>query len=298
MRGPDFFIVGAPKCGTTAMNSYLGQHPEVFMPEQKELHYFGTDLNSPVYVRDKDEYLAHFSEVCDEKRIGEASVWYLYSKSAAKEIKDFCPSASIVIMLRNPVDMLYSLHSQFLYNGNEDIRNFEAALDAEEDRKRGLRVPKSALLVEGLYYRETAKYMHQVQRYLHVFGSENVHVVIFDDFKSDTPSTYKETLHFLGVDETFHPNFRIINPNKGVRSWALHSFLWRHPEIVVKLGRALVPRQLYTHLLYAIKRLNFQYTPRPPMNPHLRKRLQQEFALEVDMLSELLGRDLTYWSKD
>ncbi|GAB4536633.1 MAG: sulfotransferase [Anaerolineae bacterium] len=298
MRGPDFFIVGAPKCGTTSMNDYLRQHPEIFMPAQKELHFFGTDLNSPVYVREKDKYLAYFSEACDEKRVGEASVWYLYSRRAAKEIKDFCPSASIIIMLRNPVDMLYSLHSQFLYNGNEDIKDFEAALDAEEDRKRGLRIPKSALLVEGLFYRETAKYVHQVRRYLETFGSENVHIVIYDDFKNDTSKTYRDTLYFLGVDETFKPNFRVINPNKRVRSWALHSFLWRHPEIVVRLGRALVPRPWYTRFLSAVKRWNLQYKPRPPMNPHLRRRLQLEFAPEVEMLSELLGRDLTYWCRE
>src|SRR3989339_415720 len=137
MRKPDFFIVGAPKSGTTAMCTYLKQHPEIFMPEKKESHFFGTDLNSPRFIRDKKIYLSLFSKAKDERRVGESSVWYLYSKKAASEIKEFSPSASIIIMLRNPVDMLYSQHSQFLYNGNEDIACFEEALNAEQDRRRG-----------------------------------------------------------------------------------------------------------------------------------------------------------------
>jgi hypothetical protein len=297
LRGPDFFIVGAPKCGTTAMYRYLRQHSDVFMPARKELHFFGTDLSSPVYVRDKREYLACFSEARGEKRLGEASVWYLYSRRAAREIKEFCPSACIIIMLRNPVDMLYAQHSQFLYNGNEDIEDFEAALDAEEDRKRGLRIPRSAHLVEGLFYRETAKYVQQVQRYLDVFEREDVHFIIFDDLQNNASGTYRKTLRFLRVDEDFQPDFDVVNPNRRVRSWALHSFLWRPPEIVVRLGRALMPRSQRGWLVDAIKRLNTQHKPRPPMDPELRRHLKLEFAPEVERLSELLGRDLTHWSE-
>jgi len=149
MRTPDFFIVGAPKCGTTAMSDYLRQHPEIYMPQRKEPHFFGSDLDAPYpyFIRDKEQYFSLFAEAKDEKRVGEASVWYLYSKRAAFEIKEFCPTASIIIMLRNPVDMIYSLHSQRLFTGNEDIPDFEEALEAEEDRKRGLRIPSRTYLV-------------------------------------------------------------------------------------------------------------------------------------------------------
>lgn len=85
MRNPDFFIVGAPKSGTTAMYKYLKQHPDIFMPEVKEIHFFGTDLNSPWFIRDKEKYLSSFSNAKGEKRIGEASAWYLYSKNAADD---------------------------------------------------------------------------------------------------------------------------------------------------------------------------------------------------------------------
>ena len=86
-----------------------------------------------------------------------AYVWYLYSKLAAEEINAFSPAASIIVMLRNLVDMLYAQHSEFIHNYNEEIDDFEAALDAEEDRKQGKRLPKTVHLVEWLFYRETAQ---------------------------------------------------------------------------------------------------------------------------------------------
>ena len=135
MKIPNFFIVGAPKCGTTAMNDYLDQHPDVFMAH-KELHYFGNDLQVKNRISEQ-EYLQHFKDAVNEKIIGEASVWYLFSATAAKEIKSFSPDAKVLIMLRNPVDVIYSLHSQHLYDGNEDVLDFESALALDDERKAG-----------------------------------------------------------------------------------------------------------------------------------------------------------------
>lgn len=298
MRTPDFFIVGAPKCGTTALNDYLKLHPEIFIPEKKESHFFGTDITSPFYMRDEEQYRALFSEARDEKRVGESSVWYLYSTRAAREIKDFCPEARIIIMLRNPVDMLHSLHSQFLYIGTEDMKDLEAALEAEENRKKGLHLPKAAHAVKTLFYRDVAKYTQQVQRYLHVFGRESVHIIIYDDFKKDTGLVYRETLRFLGVSEGFCPEFKIINANKTVRSKTLLRILTDQPASLRLLARILVPCPLRPAVVQVLQRLNIQYIPRSPMDPDLRRRLQKEFAPEVEQLSDLLGRDLTHWCRE
>lgn len=295
MRTPDFFIVGAPKCGTTAMYCYLKQHPEIFFPEKKELHYFGSDLESPWFIRDKNIYLSMFLSAKNEKRIGEASVWYLYSKLAASEIKAFCPNASIIIMLRNPMDMLYSQHSQFLFNGNEDISDFETALNAEKDRKQGLQIPQKANFTAGLFYRETVKYSEDVHRYISIFGRENVHIIIFDDFNHDTAKSYKETLCFLKVNESFQPSFQVVNPNKHVRNRALNNVLQKPPSFPLVLSKMLIPRTIRRILRDKLQQLSVQYTPRPPMDLHVRKRLQAEFAPEVERLGKLLERDLSHW---
>lgn len=295
-RKPDFFIVGAPKCGTTAMNDYLRQHPHIFMPERKDISYFGMDLKFGGLRISREEYLSLFQEANGVLRIGESSVWYLYSRTAAQEIKSFSPSASIIVMLRNPVDMLYAQHSQFLYNCNEDIPDFETALEAEQVRKQGERIPRQSHFVEGLFYHETGKYSEQIERYFDVFGRENVHVILYDDFKQDTAKAYEDTVAFLGVASSFRPIFQIINPSKTLRSRRLQELLVAPPPVLTKIFKQVTPSSLQGYFLKRLKRLNTQYTSRPALDPVLRRRLQVEFEPEVQRLSDLLGRDLSSWS--
>jgi len=177
---PNFFIVGAPKCGTTAFYEYLRLHPEIFMSVPKEPHYFGSDLLRKRARPTLSQYLSCFEGAELKKRVGEASVFYLYSSRAAAEIKEFCPEARIIIMLRNPVEMLYSLHSELLFTMYEDIVDFEAALEAEADRKLGLRVPRGARHVNYLFYRDIGRFSSQVQRYFDAFGRANAHLVVYD----------------------------------------------------------------------------------------------------------------------
>ena len=294
IRKPDFFIVGAPKCGTTAMNDYLKQHPDIFIPDVKELQFFGTDLDLVRPEMSREEYLSHFCSARNEKRIGEASVLYLCSERAAQEIKEFNPLAKIIIMLRNPVDMIYALHSQLVYNGNEDITDFQAALDAEDDRRRGLRIPHSATVIKVLFYQEMAEYSRQIKRYLDVFGKDQVHIIIYDDFKQDTAKVYRQALEFLQVDPNVQINFNVINPNKTARWPSLHKFMYsRRGSWIRTAVRRLFPRSIIKYYKF----LNRVYVQRQSMDPALRKRLQRGLTPEVERLSELLGRDLTYWSR-
>ena len=179
------------------MYVYLREHPDIYLPAKKELYYFGSDLQVRRPRRSINEYLAFFSEAKARQVIGTAHVWALFSTRAAAEIRAFNPAAKIIIMLRRPTEMIFALHSESLYNGNEDLEDFEAALDAEVDRKAGRRIPRRAHLPDGLLYREVANYPDQVERYLQAFGRRAVHVVLFDDFVSDTARTYQSTLEFL-----------------------------------------------------------------------------------------------------
>jgi hypothetical protein len=291
-RKPGFFIVGAPKSGTTAMTVYLREHPEVFMPRIKELHYFGSDLSkSDKYPSDLAAYLSWFKGAEPGQVVGECSVTYLYSRRAPLEIKEFNRSAKIIIMLRDPVDMMYALHSQLLFGGFEDISDFALALAAEPDRKQGRRIPKGAQLVDNLFYRDIAHYSEQVERYLRSFGRENVHIILHDDFRADTETAYRRALEFLGVDVTFRPEFRIVNPNKRVRSKLLRTALERLP-VERWHGNVLIPPQLR----WRLNRFNRIEEDRRPMDRDVKRDLKREFAPEVEQLARLLGRDLAYWS--
>ena len=297
MKKPDFFLVGAPKCGTTAMCDYLDQHPKIFFSSIKEPNYFGKDLTGWKPVKNIEEYLNLFKKA-GNKICGEGSVWYLFSKSAAQEIRDFNPHAKIIVMLRNPVDVVYSLHSQLVYDGdNEDIEDFQLAIEAESDRRKGLRIPKTCNRPESLLYTDVIQYTEQLQRYIDIFGRESIHIIIYDDFRIDTLKVYYETLKFLGVSTDFNPNITVVNPSKRVKVKALQNFLVDRPPIVRFFSRLVLPQSLRHGIFTVLKLLNTRQEPRSAMEPELRRRLQAEFAPEVERLSKLLGRDLNHWSK-
>jgi len=294
MRTPDFFIVGAPRCGTTALFGYLEQHPDIRLASLKEPHFFGSDT---LYARRPtlDEYLNLFPATASEKRIGEASTSYLLSKNAATEIRAFCPTARIIAMIRDPVETMYSVHSMLLYYCNEDIIDFAEALGAEDDRLKGRRIPANAHIIDYLFYRRSVRFSDQIQRYFDAFGRERVKVVVFDDFRASTQTVYREVLEFLGVDIEFKPSFQVVNHNRAARSlWLQRLVLDRR---TMNLRRKIRPRSLDHFVFGNLRRVNTSSKPRAPMDPALRRTLQHELAPEVERLSILLDRDLTMWSK-
>lgn len=278
------------------MDYYLKQHPQIFLPNRKEPQFFGSDLLSPTFIRDEKEYLELFAEAKDERRVGETSVWSLYSRRASREISEFNPDASVIIMLRNPTEMLRSMHNQYLYTGNETLESLSAALEAEDDRKRGRCIPETATFVEGLFYRDSARYFEQVQRYFDVFGRDKVHIIIFDDLKADPGKVYVETLSFLEVDTSFRPDMKVINPNKRIRSKTVRDLSKYSQGRGRQLAKALMPTRARQRLMSALDRYNTVYEPARPLEEETSARLRAEFAPEVERLSELLGRDLSSWN--
>jgi hypothetical protein len=299
MVRPNFFIVGAPKCGTTALYEYLKAHPQVFMPDVKEPHHFSTDFSSPRLdlYKNRDDYLALFAGGAGKARVGEGSIWYLYSQRAAQAIKEFEPAARIIIMLRSPIDVMYSLYYQFLYTGNEDLPTFEQALAAEADRKQGRRIPSTlaVAMCEALYYRDVVRYAEQVERYFDVFGRDAVQVIIYDDFKANTAAVYRATLEHLEIDPDFSVEFGMVNVSKRVRNLTLH----RGYTYLAKWGMSHLPRPVWYlfrgMVIRPLRTLNTQRAPRPPVGPALRTRLQAELLPEIERLGALLERDLTHW---
>jgi hypothetical protein len=292
MPAPNFFIVGAPKSGTTSLSRYLGQHPDVLMADPKEPFHFGRDLQSKPtwHIRDIERYLSLFETANSKRRIGEATVWYMYSKQAAHEICQFCPDAKIIMMLRNPVDTIYSLHSHYLSNGNEDIRDFATAVSLDLYRSRGDRLPKAAHFPQGLIYREVVNYPHQIRRYLRYFSSQNILVIIFEDFAKHPEVTYQTCLSFLDVDPGFTPDFSVHNSGKVVRSILLTRFL-NHPP---RLAR-IVPSSIYAAADWRLRRWNTRAGKRSPMSPALRCQLSAEFLPMIEDTENLINRDLEVW---
>lgn len=296
MARPDFFIVGAPRCGTTAMYEYLRQHPQVFMPEHKEPLYFGSDLTHLHGRLSETDYIDLFKHARAGQRVGEASTWYLFSKMAAREIRDFAPNGQIIIMLRNPVEVMYSLHGELLFYRAEPIQDFEEALAAEEDRKQGRRLgPRGR--GEMLYYRDTVRFTEQVERYLTEFGRDRVKIIIIDDFAQDPATSLRDVLRFLGVDDTFRPQFTRVNESKRLVTPFLQELIVRPPAPLARLVPLLRRTRLAHQIRAALLSANSRATKRAPMAPELRRRLTEELGPEVQRLGVLIGRDLSGWSR-
>ena len=297
MKRPDFFIVGAFKAGTTAMYEYLRAHPRIFMSVPKEPMYFGHDL-TPRYRRmTEDEYLGLFRDARPDQRAGEASPWYLYSQSAPTEINAFDPHSKVIIMLRNPVDVMYAQHGQLVFNQREDLADFAAALDAEPDRLRGDRIPADAIRPEALYYRHSVRFPEQVRRYLEVFGRERVHFIVFDDLVADVSAVYRSTLEFLGVDSTVDVDLSVYNANRQARSGQLQRLIFAPRGPMRALFGTLRRFPLMHRVRDAMVSANSARAQRRTMDPALRARLVEEFAPQVAELGQIIGRDLSAWSR-
>lgn len=283
MRKPNFFIVGAPRCGTTSMYTYLKQHPEIWVSIAKEPHFFGSDLSPmPGTIREESLYLELFAGAGDRPCVGEGSVWYLSSERAPHEIRTFAPDARILILLRDPVQMAHSLYSLYSRTGNEDLPTFEEALAAEPERREGRRIPAGAYFPEGLLYTDAARNAAKVERYFEVFGRENVHCVLFEDFTRDTAAVYRRTLEFLGVDPGFEAELDPQRASQRVRMQA-----------ILQLRRA--PEEVRRRMQFKEMKQHESAAPRARLSEELTARLRDLFAEDVTRLGELLGRDLGAW---
>lgn len=294
---PNFFIVGAPKCGTTSLFEYLLRHPDVYMPPCKEISYFGSDLLFRNHNIDEDDYLSLFEKCKNEKAVGEASVWYLYSKKAAEEIKAFNPEAKIIIMIRKPVDMIYSLYHQIRCLGQEPIGDFRQALDAEQQRLKGKNIPFYASAEHLFFYRDAARYFVQIERYYRFFDQSNIHIIVHDDFHRDAPGEYKKVLQFLGVDEAFQPEFKRYNTNKRARIRWIAKYIPNPPRLLVQFVCFFSSLKVRQKIRSIILERNTVHEQRLPIDPDINRTLILDFKEEVENLSKLLKRDLSSWNK-
>jgi hypothetical protein len=295
---PNLFVLGAPKCGTTAVRNYLAQHPDLYVPE-KERHPFGRDLTfGPRSRMTEAECAAVYGGATGQRYRADCAIWYLFSETAAQEIAEAVPDARCIALLRQPADMVYSLHSEFLYQGDEDITDFAEALAAEEDRRHGHRIPPDCYAPWALQYRQVARYADQLERYLAVFPPEQLHIVLFDDLRADTPAVYRGILEFLGLDASHEATLEVANPNKVVRSPGMRDFLRHPPEPLRRIGRTVVRSPRARALIgYRLEELNTAKVTRAPMDPASRALLLDAYADDVDRLAKLIDRDLRHWQQ-
>ena len=296
MRRPDLFVVGAPKCGTSALHRYLGEHPRIFMSRRKEPWYFAEDF--PRFVTSLEEYLGLFADATDHHlAVGEASTTYLSSDTALHRIQEFSPGARIVVMVRNPVDLVHSLHAQAVLGLNEDELDIERAWRLQAARRRGERIPRLCRTPRFLQYAEIARLGAQVERLLGIFDRRQVNVIVFDDFVADTRLVYEDVLAFLRVPSDERNDFPRVNPARVARSRLVARVARRPPKPLLDRYLKLKRSYRWGNLGFTrwLARHNEREVERAPLRDTFRAELIEEFRQDVDLLAGLLGRDLGRW---
>lgn len=317
------FIVGAPRCGTTTLASTLKQNPQVCFSSVKEPHYFsrhelgGLD-DAALRQLVEDDYLGRFFDHCgeqarhcgDKSRIAaEGSVTYLYTPDQMAPILKLWPDAKFIIAVRDPLEMLPSLHARLLVTGDETIRSFPKAWAAIPERAQGRSIPRTTMDPRWLRYDEAGSLGTHVQRFFDAVGRERCHVVLFDDLRRDPQATYARMCDFIGVEPWAGTDFGARRGNMGFRFGWLQRLLKRPPKAMhtVLAGHQFRQREKQLGasespavgaLLKVRKRLlkwNKVAATRAPLDPALRAEIIARMRDEVVMLSRIIDRDLSHW---
>lgn len=292
MKKPNFFIIGAPKSGTTALASYLAKHPNVFMAVPKEPHHYASDLATNFEYKNKDKYLSLFEQArpC-HYAVGEASPMYLYSKEAVANILAEISDAKFIAMLRNPVEMAAALHDQMVFNGRETEKDFKKAWALQDARRNGNHLPLFCEEPKVLLYRDVCSIGEQYERASRIIPKSNLLPIIFDDFKKNTRAVWIEVLTFLGVQDDGRVDFPVVNAAKTRRSFLLRRIYDAYSKARTVIGFA----GFGTGLFQTIDAWNMKYRPRPPLDPAFVSELKSVFSDDIARLENCLGRDLSEW---
>ncbi len=270
---PGFLVIGSQKAGTTSLHHALDLHPEVFVPEAKELCFFYTDEE---VAKGLDHYERHFDPAPAEvKAIGEASPGYICFPGAADRIAATLPDAKLILTVRNPIDRGYSQYWDNRRRLAEQMRWPDAVAQLTGDPV--FRPGKLGYVARGVY-------MQYVRRYLERFPREQLLMVVFDDLKADFAGVMRRIFEFIGVDPEVDVPVQKRNPASMYKNPAARWF-FEHPAATRGL-----PRPAKSALLRGSK----ETFRTPPMDPATRAKLVEFYRPYNAELSAFLGRELDW----
>ena len=296
---PNFLIVGAAKCGTSSLHNYLNQHPNIFMPSFNEE---GINVKEPQFlVKDKvknrlhfgvwtwEKYQSLFTQVKQQKAIGESSVFYLfYYQDAINEIKNRLGNdIKIIIMLRNPIDRAYSAF-QHVSRGLKEQQTFEHSIQIEKGR-----LEQDRNLTPMVMYKEMGMYYKMVKAYLDSF--KDVHIILHEDFSFSTSTVVKEVFQFLGVDKNQKINSD-MHYNVGGKSWSTNTLkkVFVTENKLKTVMKKMVPKKARKTIRDILTR---PFIKQVSMKKKTREDLIRYFRKDIKKLAILINKDLTNWTK-
>lgn len=303
LHRPNTFLIGAPKCGTSAMSTYLATHPNVFVCNPKEPQFWAEEFDQSKYLElaSLSQYENLFRRARPGQRcIVDASTGYVWSACAVKRILEYSPDAKILVMFRNPTEVVQALHMEMCSNLREDVTDFEASWRLQESRSRGENIPANCACAAQYQYRQVAAFGRQLQRLQQLVPSDRLKVILFDDFKAHTRQAYLDVLSFLDLPDDGRTSFPAVNAARHTRFKAVKRFFKHPPPVLRPLERAL--RSAAWSMGMVGLRDRFFRTffdkaqKRRPLSPELAREISAAFADEVELLGTLLQRDLSHWT--
>lgn len=306
MTLPNFFILGAAKAGTTALAEILMQHKEAYIPKDKEVSFLldceaesFLSINGFKQITDKNHfcgafyrgwkwYEACYREVTTEKAIGDASVSYFFEQSSHKLLKEYFSEARFIVMLRDPVDRLYSHYQQEVKVNiaYKNINSFEELYKKNHPRFD--------------YLAKSSHYKIRIQELFELFDREQFLFILFDDFKTNRDQELKRVYEFLDIDPSFKAKTTTVNFNPHTvpkskiitRISALLSnnrFFYSLPKFVK------IPIFKTKKLIFNIFSLHPVAVKYEPLRQDLREELLPKFLADTEFVEQLLNRDLSHW---
>ena len=273
---PNFFILGAAKCGTTSLYHHLKNHPDIFMSPVKEPCFFCETFQ---IVKNPIAYHRLFDAAEKETLIGEASHVYFTSPGTAMVLRSFFPAAKFVLILRHPADRAYSLYHHMRRYGYETIATFEKALAAEEKRFHSSFFRKHCnQYIYNFFYFRSGLFGEQMERYLALFDQSQFYIVTLTQLKEAPLATIQGIFDFLDVRSNFTPEMKVLNMGETTRFSLVQNLLnlkLRRPAWLRRIG-------LNFSRKYNLKEI-------PPMNPETRHRLCIRYQSDLAKLYEFTG---------
>src|SRR5215471_836450 len=294
-REPNFFLVGASRAGTTSLWQHLIEHPDIYMPtgamaEKEPCHFCEVTPRWASAYRDRKRYLALFTQAGGRRAVGEGSTPYLVAPEVPGRIRATYPDAKVIVILRNPTDRAFSLYRYLCLIGAEWVSSFEKALDVEPSRMRDERFKYGNPLWYALYeYFHSGLYSSQIERYLSVFPSEQVKIILFDDLEAEPLRVTRDVYTFLGVDPEFAPTIRKYNASEFPFSVKLQYLVAHDLDRSATGGFHPLKRRVF------VANVRLGRFRRRGFNPDTRRRLCEAYRADVAKVSALINRPLDSW---
>ena len=300
MTLPDFFVIGVPKAGTTALHVALARHPQLFLSRLKEPKFFLCDGPPPArggpgdarsyreWVWRREDYESLFAAAPAGTLRGESSPFYLYDPEAQRRLHETVPQARLIAVLRDPVDRAHSNWAHLWSAGLEPVSDFVAACRRQEERKAAGWAPFWQYL--GLGY-----YGEQLERLYQRFPRDQVLLLRYRDLREEPVATLDRICAFLGVVTAELHELPVENvtthASPSLRNRALAAALRATADVEHGApGRFLRP---VTGFLS--RHLQREQRPRQPLTPEQRAELIPQFAADIAVLERLTGESYADW---